>query len=92
MYDNGLPSALPDILNILLIFPPEPIKERFGRSSLLFFTHFFTSFQIFSSTLLFISLTVPSGKDLELINFPSEKKVNSVLPPPTSTYKYDLSL
>ena len=39
----GFPSVLPDILNNLLMFPPEPIKEIFLKLLVFFLIHFSTS-------------------------------------------------
>ena len=89
MKEIGFPSDLPDILNNLLIFPPEPISETLFKSLVLFLIHFSTlvNISLFSAFLLFRRRTVPILKDFELIISPLENNVNSVLPPPTSTYK-----
>ena len=81
-------SGFPESLNILLIFPPEPINVGFLR----FCVFSFIQISIFSQTslkdfCLFSKRTVPILNDFEFIIFPFEKMVISVLPPPTSTYK-----
>ncbi len=56
------------------------------------FIHFSISVHTMSLTILFNKRTVPFLKDFEATIFPSEKIENSVLPPPTSTYKKVLSV
>ena len=71
------------------MLPPEPIKDIFFNPFVFFFTHFSTlaKISLFTDFLLFNKRTVPILKDFEVIIFPAEKTVISVLPPPTSTYK-----
>ena len=69
------------------MFPPVANNLILSSLSMLDFNQFFTSINIESSTKLFRSLTVPILNDLDIFSLSFLKIENSVLPPPTSTYK-----
>ena len=86
-----MPSFFPLSLKILLILPPEPIKSIFLCPSVTSLIHCSTSFHVLCPTSPSSKRTVPNLKEREATTSPPLYSVNSVLPPPTSTYKYDRS-
>ena len=72
------------------MLPPEPISSIFSKSFVLVLIHDSNSLHVSFFTLSFNKRTVPILKDLDSILLELCIIENSVLPPPTSTYKYVL--